>query len=201
MGIGTGKCKGAKKQQRRRVGNTEQMRTPAHFQKAGPNRPQLTKIEVPERLRNESQPPSIKSLARELFIFDPLRNDCLYTEPPHLVFLVVLEIAFEPFDMAVAFEGEDVGGDAVEEPAVVADDHGAAGEILERLLERAQRIDVEIVGRLVEQQYVGAGFEHLGEMHAVALAAGELPHLFLLIGALEIERRAIGARIELALAE
>ena len=28
--------------------------------------------------------------------------------------------------MAVAREGEDVGGDTVEKPAVVADDHGAA---------------------------------------------------------------------------
>src|SRR6516162_7368069 len=139
--------------------------------------------------------------ARELFVFDPLRNDGFYAEPPHLVFLVVLEIAFEPFDMAVAFEGEDVGGYAVKEPAVVADDHGAAGEIFKRLLERAQRVDVEIVGRLVEQQHVGSGFEHLSEMHAVTLAAGELPHFFLLIGALEIERRAIGARVHLALAE
>jgi hypothetical protein len=40
--------------------------------------------------------------------------------------------------MAVAFEGEDVGGEAVEEEAVVADDHRAAGEILERLFERAE---------------------------------------------------------------
>ena len=102
--------------------------------------------------------------------------------------LVVLEVALEPFDMAVAFEREDVGRDAVEEPAIVADDDGAAGEILQRLFERAQRIDVEIVGRLVEQQHVGAGLEHLGEMHAVALAARERADLLLLIGALEIER-------------
>jgi hypothetical protein len=37
--------------------------------------------------------------------------------------LLGLEIALEPFDVAVALEGEDVGGEAVEEPAVVADDH------------------------------------------------------------------------------
>jgi hypothetical protein len=53
----------------------------------------------------------------------------------------------------------------------VADDHGAAGEILQRLFQRAQGIDIEIVGRLVEQQHVGAGFQHLGQMHAVALTA------------------------------
>src|SRR4051794_40316726 len=38
-------------------------------------------------------------------------------------------------------------------------------------------------------------------MHAVALAARQLPDLLLLVGALEIEGAAIGARIDLALAE
>jgi hypothetical protein len=58
--------------------------------------------------------------------------------------------------MAVAFEGKDVSRDTIEEPAIVADDNGAAGEILERLFQRTQRIDVEIVGRFVEQQNVRA---------------------------------------------
>src|SRR5690349_2938024 len=38
-------------------------------------------------------------------------------------------------------------------------------------------------------------------MHAVALAAGELSYLFLLVGAAEIEQRAIGAARDLATAE
>ena len=37
-----------------------------------------------------------------------------------LVLLVIGEIALEPLDVAVALEGEDVGGDAVEEQAIVA---------------------------------------------------------------------------------
>src|SRR3974390_305537 len=97
------------------------------------------------------------ALTGKFFVFDPLWNDRIDAEPAHLVFLVILEVAFEPFDMAVALEGQDVGGDAIEEPAIVADDHGAAGEIFQRLLERAQRVNVEIVGRLVEQQHVGTG--------------------------------------------
>ena len=103
--------------------------------------------------------------------------------------------------MAVALEGEDVGGEAVEEHAVVADDHGAAGEILQRVLERAQRLGVEVVGRLVEEEDVGAGLEQLGEMDAVALAAGERADLLLLVAALEVEGADIGARVHLALAE
>ena len=53
----------------------------------------------------------------------------------------------------------------------MADDHRAAGEILERILERAKRLDIEVVGRLVEQQDVAAVLEHLGQMDPVALAA------------------------------
>src|SRR6267154_577867 len=89
-------------------------------------------------------------LARELLVFDPVRDGRIHAQPALLVFLVILEIAFEPFHMAVAFERQDVGRDAVEEPAIVADDDGATGEVLQRILERPQRIDVEIIGGLVQ---------------------------------------------------
>ena len=78
------------------------------------------------------------ALATELLVLDPVRDDRIHAEPAHLVLLVVLEVALEPFDMAVALEGQNVRGDAVEEPAIMADDDGAAGEILQRLFERAQ---------------------------------------------------------------
>jgi hypothetical protein len=38
------------------------------------------------------------------------------------------EVALEPLDVAVAPERQNVGREAVEEPAVVAHDHGAAGD-------------------------------------------------------------------------
>src|SRR4051794_19481126 len=86
----------------------------------------------------------------QLLVLHPVRDDAVLTQPSHLVLLVILKIAFEPFDMTVVLEGEDVRRDAVEEPAVVADDDGAAGKILQRLFQRTQRIDVEVVGRLVQ---------------------------------------------------
>ena len=73
--------------------------------------------------------------------------------------------------------------------------------VLQRVFERGQRLGVEIVGRFVEQQHVAAGLQHLGQMHAVALAAGEIADLLLLVAAPEVERRAIGARVHLELAE
>ena len=54
-------------------------------------------------------------------------------------------------------------------------------------LERAQRVDVEVVRRLVEQQDVAARLEQLGEVDPVALAARQLADHLLLVGAAEVE--------------
>ena len=50
----------------------------------------------------------------------------------------------EPDHLGVALEGEDVRGDAVQEAAVVADAHHTAREVQDRLLERAERIYLEV---------------------------------------------------------
>ena len=92
-------------------------------------------------------------------------------EATNLVFLIGLEVPLEPFDVAVALERKYVRRQAVKEEAVVADDHGAAGEIFDRFLERAKSLEVEIVGRLVELEHVPAALQHLGDVDAVALAA------------------------------
>src|SRR5450631_2718895 len=57
---------------------------------------------------------------------------------------VVADVALEPAHLAVALEGEDVGGDSVQEPAVVADNHDASRERLQPGLERSQRVHVEV---------------------------------------------------------
>src|SRR5205814_6391522 len=64
------------------------------------------------------------SSAGKAFVFDLVRLIRVDAQPPLLVGFIILEIAFEPFDMAVALEGQHVGGDTVQEPAVMADDHG-----------------------------------------------------------------------------
>src|SRR6202034_4582281 len=125
----------------------------------------------------------------ELLVLQPVRDDAIEAQAALLVFLVVGEIAFEPLDMALAFEGQHVGGDAVEEEPIVADDDGAAREVEQRRFERAKGVDVEIVGRLVEQEKVGAALEHFRQMNAVALAAGQLADLLLLVAALHMDRR------------
>src|SRR5262249_26777810 len=92
------------------------------------------------------------TLPLELLELDAVRLDGLVAEAALLVLLVVGEVALEPLDVALALEGEDVGREAIEEEAIVADHHGAARKILERRFERRQGLGVEVVGRLVEQQ-------------------------------------------------
>ena len=63
--------------------------------------------------------------------------------------------------------------DGLQEPAVVRDEHDRRVELDERLLEPLERLDVEMVGGLVEQQHVRAGGERAGQRRARELAAGE----------------------------
>ena len=73
-----------------------------------------------------------------------------------------------------AVELEDPARDVVEEVAIVGDGHDGALVLLEVALEPGDRLGVEVVGRLVEQQQVGRAQQQPAERDAAALAAGEL---------------------------
>src|SRR5262245_20788519 len=132
------------------------------------------------------------SISGQLPVFYPMRLVGVSAQPGPAVGLVLRVVAVEPDDSAFALEGQDVRCDAVQEPAVVADDYGASGEVLQRLFERAHGVNVQIVGRLVEQQHVRARFQHLCQMDPVAFATGKTADLLLLIGAREVEPRDVG---------
>src|SRR5262249_43338910 len=74
-------------------------------------------------------------LTSELSILDAARLVGGGADSALQVGLVGLVISFEPHGLTVAFESEDVCGDAIEEPAIVADDDGAACEVVESVLE------------------------------------------------------------------
>ena len=61
----------------------------------------------------------------------------------------------------------------VEEGAVVGDQHHAALEAAQQLLEPGDRVEVEVVGGLVEQQHVGHGHQRLRQRDALLHAAGQ----------------------------
>ena len=74
---------------------------------------------------------------------------------------------------AAGLELEHRGADRLEEPAVVRDEHDRGVERHERLLKPLERLDVEVVRRLVEQQQVRVAGERAGKRGARELAAGE----------------------------
>src|SRR5664280_678296 len=134
---------------------------------------------------------SARSVPGELAVRNAVRTRGLDAEPLYLVLLVGRVVALEPEPAARVVLGalvrQDVRRHPVEEPAVVRDDHGATGELQQRVLERSERLDIQVVGRLVEQQQVPADLEGQREVEAVALAAREHPGRLLLIRALEPE--------------
>ena len=105
-----------------------------------------------------------------------------------------------PGHLRVASKARMCTSRPVEEPAIVRDDDGAAGERDQRLLERAKRVDVQVVGRLVEQEHVAARAEQLGEVQPVALTPGQVFDPLLLIRPREPEPRDVLPRVDLALA-
>src|SRR5688572_22661677 len=71
----------------------------------------------------------------KLVVLDAVRLVGVLAQPPLPVCVVFLVVALEPLHVAFALERQDVRRDAIEEPAIVADDHHAAWKIQERALE------------------------------------------------------------------
>ena len=92
--------------------------------------------------------------------------------------LVGVVVAVHDLSRAVREHDQQID-DAVEEVAVVADDDRRALELLQRLFQRVAGPEVEVVGRLVEDQHVGAVDGELRERRPAPLAAGELLHRLL----------------------
>src|SRR6202521_176413 len=137
----------------------------------------------------------------ELSVLEAMRLIGGRTQTPLAINLVILIVPLEPYSLAVTLECEDMCRDAIEKPSIVADDDGAAGEVEQRFLQRPERVDIEIVGRLVEQQQIAALLQELGEMHAIPLTARQASDLALLRRPFEVEPRDVRARGDLPLAQ
>ena len=121
----------------------------------------------------------------ELPIADALRLGVAFLLP--LVLLIIGVAAFVKDDFGVALEGEDVRTDAIDEPAVVRDDDGSSGEGFEAFFQGSERVHINIVRWLVEEEDVGFGLQRERQMEAVTLAAREDAATFLLVGTGEVE--------------
>ena len=71
------------------------------------------------------------------------------------------------------FETEQTVHRAVEEIAVVGDHDHATAEVFEKVLQHAQRLHIQIVGGLIEQQHIRSLNQHPAKGQAPPLAPGE----------------------------
>src|SRR5690606_29231386 len=128
----------------------------------------------------------------ERLVAQATRFGRFFAQTALLVGLVFLIVAFKEYYLRIAFERQYVRGDAIEEPAVVADDHDRTRKFQQGVFEGAQRFDVEVVGRFVEQQDVAAREQRFGQMQPAALTARQIAHGLVLVGTAEIEAAQIG---------
>ena len=79
-------------------------------------------------------------------------------------------------DAAVALEGHGARDDVIQESAIVADHQQRAGPIHELRFQQLERLEVQIVGGLVQHQNVGGPGQQPCQQQPVALAAGQRLH-------------------------
>ena len=90
---------------------------------------------------------------------------------------------------------ERAAADRLEQGPVVGDQQDRALELGQRVLERLAALDVEVVGRLVEDQDVGAGGDEDRQREPPLLAAGDVGELLFDVLAGEEEAAEQGARL------
>ena len=111
------------------------------------------------------------SLPTNRLIPNSLRLGSFLTQSFAFVFFVLLVIAFKERPLRVTFSSEDVGTNAIEEPAVMADNNGTARELKQCIFQCAQGFNVQIIRWFIEQQHITACNQGMRQVQSTALAA------------------------------
>ncbi len=85
----------------------------------------------------------------------------------------IIGVVAGPRGDLTAVDLDDACRQCAQEAAVMGDEDDAAGEVLEEFLEPRNRIDIQMIGRLIEQQQIGCAHERLREQHTPLHAAGQ----------------------------
>ena len=129
------------------------------------------------RLRAEPVDEAGQALALARQVLRAAGEDRLLLGARGDVLIVVARVAAH----ALELEADDARNLLVQEVAIVGDQDEAAAPLLEELAEPRDRRHVEVVGRLVEQQHVGALEQEACEHAAHLPAAGELLEVAVLV--------------------
>ena len=85
---------------------------------------------------------------------------------------IIVEVALERRHGAVGDQPQPVRHQ-VDQMGIVADQHDGAGVVVDRLHQRLTGVDVEVVGRLVQDQNVRPGIAHQRQQQPRLFAAGK----------------------------
>ena len=96
-----------------------------------------------------------------------------FAREPRVLLLEKGRVVARPRRQSSAVELDDARRETFEKRAIVRDEDDRAGVGREKRLEPFDRLDVEMVGRLVEQEQIGFRHERAGQQHAPAPAAGQ----------------------------
>ena len=94
---------------------------------------------------------------------------------PCFLLLEPARVVALPWNALAAVEFKNPFGGVVEKIAIMGDGDHRAGEAHQELFEPFDRLGVQVVGRLVEQQHVGLREQQLAQRHPPLLATGEGP--------------------------
>ncbi|MNH15483.1 hypothetical protein D3C79_750970 [compost metagenome] len=84
----------------------------------------------------------------------------------------VLIVIAGPGGDGAPIEIDDPGRQLVDELPIVGDEDDGAAKILEELFQPVDGVDVQVVGRLVQQQQIGVAGERTGQGHLAQPATG-----------------------------
>jgi hypothetical protein len=79
-------------------------------------------------------------------------------------------------DAAIGFDRDDVAAHPFQEVPIVTRRHHRSWPVIEEGFERAQGVEVEVVGGLVEQQHVGDGGQHPQQLESAPFPTGQIAH-------------------------
>ena len=121
----------------------------------------------------------------------------LLEREPLLLLIEPRRVVALPRDAGAAIELEDPPGHVVEEVAVVRDRDDGAREVVQEVLEPGDRLGVEVVGRLVEQQQIRGAQQQPAEGDAAPLTARQRGDVRVARRAAQRVHRHLDLRVEL----
>src|SRR3972149_533764 len=84
------------------------------------------------------------------------------------VCLIFRVVSLEPDHLTVTLKCKHMCCDAVEEPAVMADDYGTACKIFQRFFQCTHGVYIQVIGRFIKQKDIGLFLQHAGQMDTVS---------------------------------